>query len=127
MSRDNDSTAQRVKQGSLFEPALPAAPPPASSAALQGSLCQSSATYPPILHNSLPDRDARHALHRQHRDRALVSFVAIIREADMLWVEGMAERIENTLALTRVWVVKEVGNGAARPLIATGSQTKYVD
>ncbi|KAJ7135785.1 HotDog domain-containing protein, partial [Mycena epipterygia] len=55
-----------------------------------------------------------------------VSFVSSAREGDTLWVEGIAERVGGTLAFTRVRVEKEVGNGAERALVATGSHTKYV-
>ncbi|KAF7300524.1 4HBT domain-containing protein [Mycena chlorophos] len=57
-----------------------------------------------------------------------VSFVGAAREGDVLWIEGIAERVGGTLGFTRVRIEKEVsGTGeSGRALVATGSHTKYV-
>ncbi|KAJ6529121.1 thioesterase family protein [Mycena vulgaris] len=55
-----------------------------------------------------------------------VSFVGSAKEGDVLWIEGIAERVGGTLAFTRVRVEKEGANEGERALVATGSHTKYV-
>lgn len=54
-----------------------------------------------------------------------VAYVSSAREGDEVEVEARADRVGGALAFTRV-VVYRVVDGAAGPVVATGSHSKYV-
>ena len=54
-----------------------------------------------------------------------VSYVSIVREGDVIEIEGKAEKVGSNIAFTTV-EIHHIVNGARKKLVATGRHTKFV-